>query len=69
MSRTTPLTSSPRCKRTVREHHDGETRLVVMTKSLGEQRARPGDAAGGTDAASNPRMQLSALRAAADTAR
>jgi GNAT superfamily N-acetyltransferase len=37
--------------RTVREHHDGDARLVVMTKSLGEQRARPGEAAGGTDAA------------------
>ena len=37
--------------RTVREHHDGDTRLVVMTKSLGEQRARPGEVAGGTDAA------------------
>jgi len=37
--------------RTVREHHDGDARLVVMTKFLGEQRARPGEAAGGTDAA------------------
>ena len=33
--------------RTVREHHDGDARLVVITKSLGEQRARPGEAAGG----------------------
>jgi GNAT superfamily N-acetyltransferase len=37
--------------RTVREHHDADARLVVMTKSLGEQRARPGEAAGSTDAA------------------
>jgi len=37
--------------RTVREHHDGDARLVAMTKSLDEQRARPRDAAAGTDAA------------------
>jgi len=28
--------------RTVREHRDGDARLVVMTKPPGEQRARPG---------------------------
>jgi len=28
--------------RTVREHRDGDARLVVMTKPAGEQRARPG---------------------------
>ena len=28
--------------RTVREHRDGDARLVVMTKPLGEQRAGPG---------------------------
>jgi len=37
--------------RTVREHHDGDARLVAMTKSLDQQRARPRDAAAGTDAA------------------
>ena len=37
--------------RTVREHRDGDARLVVMTKPLGEQRARPGKGAGAADAA------------------
>jgi GNAT superfamily N-acetyltransferase len=37
--------------RTVREHRDGDARLVVMTKPLGEERARPGNDAGVTDAA------------------
>ena len=37
--------------RIVREHRDGDARLVVMTKSLGEQCARPGEAASGADAA------------------
>ena len=35
---------------TVREHRDGDARLVVMTKPLGEQRARPGNEAGAEDA-------------------
>jgi|SRR5213592_1758035 len=37
--------------RTVREHRDGGARLVVMTKALGEQRARPDNGAGIADAA------------------
>jgi len=32
--------------RTVREHRDGNAQLIVMTKPLGEQRARPGNGAG-----------------------
>ena len=35
----------------VREHRDGDARLVVMTKPFGEQRARPDDEAGSADAA------------------
>ena len=37
--------------RTVREHRDGDARLVVMTKSLGEERGRPENSADVTDAA------------------
>src|SRR2546422_2813307 len=37
--------------RTVREHRHGDARLVVMTKALGEQRARPDNGAGIADAA------------------
>ena len=37
--------------RMLREHRDGEARLVVMTKSLGEQRVRSGDKAGGANPA------------------
>ena len=37
--------------RTVRVHRDGGARLVVMTKALGEQRARPDNGAGIADAA------------------
>ena len=37
--------------RTIREHRDGGARLVVMTKALGEQRARPDNGAGIADAA------------------
>jgi len=37
--------------RTVREHRDGDARLVVMMKPLGERRTRPGNEAGGADTA------------------
>ena len=37
--------------RSVRDHRDGDARLVVMTKFLGEERARPGKAAGDANAA------------------
>ena len=37
--------------RTVREHRDGDARLVVMMKPLGEHRTRPGNEAGGADTA------------------
>jgi len=37
--------------RTVREHRDGDARLVVMIKPLGEHRTRPGNEAGGADTA------------------
>jgi GNAT superfamily N-acetyltransferase len=37
--------------RTVREHHDGDALLVVMTKRLGEHRIRPGNGPGDADAA------------------
>jgi len=36
--------------RTVPEHRDGDARLVVMMKPLGEQRAPPGNEAGAADA-------------------
>jgi len=36
--------------RTVREHRDGDARLVVMTKPFSEQRTHPGNRAGSADA-------------------